>query len=86
MLICYGKTLCAFYQGPEFLPRVLETGGMGKLVVKSCLPTPIVGRRSDGMDYCWDLVLFRLVSHPLQPGMVVSFSWYGLYGSPAVCH
>jgi hypothetical protein len=31
------------------------------------------------------LILFKLVAPPLQSGVVVSFFWYGVYGSLAVC-
>jgi hypothetical protein len=57
---------------------------MGRQVVKSCLPTPIVGWKSDGMDHSHDL--FFLGWRPLH----FSLEWwglirYGVYGSPAVC-
>jgi hypothetical protein len=59
---------------------------MGRQVVKSYLPTLIIGWRSDGVDYSQDLILFRLVAPPLHPGVAGLISWYGVYGSPAVYH
>jgi hypothetical protein len=41
-------------RGPGSLPRVNERGGRGRQVVKSHLPTLIVGWRSDGMDHFRD--------------------------------
>jgi hypothetical protein len=35
---------------PGFVPQVDERGGWGRQVVKSCLPTLIVGWRSDVVD------------------------------------
>jgi hypothetical protein len=32
------------------LPRVEEGGGTGRQVVKSCLPTSIIRRKSEGVD------------------------------------
>jgi hypothetical protein len=39
----------------QALPRVEEGGGTGRHVVKSYLPTSIVGWKSEGMDRLWDL-------------------------------
>jgi hypothetical protein len=39
-----------FDRGPESLPWVIDRGGRGRQVVKSCLPVLIVGWRSDGVD------------------------------------
>jgi hypothetical protein len=54
MFICYGKPPGTFAQGPGSLPRVDESGGWGRQVVKSRLSALIVGWRSDGMDHSWD--------------------------------
>jgi hypothetical protein len=43
-----------FDRGPSSLPWVVERGGRGRQVVKSCLPTLIIGWRSDGVDCSWD--------------------------------
>jgi hypothetical protein len=43
-------------------------------VVKSRLPTLIIGCISDGRGSFLGLVLFRLVTPPLQPGVVGPFS------------
>jgi hypothetical protein len=38
-----------FDRGPGSLPWVIERGGRGRDVVKSCLPALIVGWRSDSV-------------------------------------
>jgi hypothetical protein len=45
-------------------------------VVKSHLPELIIGWRCDGGSFL-RLILFRLVAHPLQPGVVGSFAVMG---------
>jgi hypothetical protein len=66
------------------VPRVDERGGIGKQVVKLCLSALIVGWRSYDMYYSRDLVFFRLVAPPLQPGVMGLLSWYEVYGSSVV--
>jgi hypothetical protein len=43
---------------------------MVRQVVKSCLLTPIVGWKKRKHGLLFELVLFRLVGPPLQPGVV----------------
>jgi hypothetical protein len=46
-------------------------------MVKSCLPTLIIGWGSDGRGSFPGLVLFRSVAPPLQPGVVGPFHGMG---------
>jgi hypothetical protein len=77
MLIRCGKPSDMLDQAPRSLPRVDERGGRGRQVVKSCLPTLIVGWRTDDHGLFLGLVFFRMVAPPLQPGVVGSFPGTG---------
>jgi hypothetical protein len=76
MLICYGDPQGMFDPGPGSLPRLIKRGGRTRQVVKSHLPELIIGWRCDGGSFL-RLILFRLVAHPLQPGVVGSFAVMG---------
>jgi hypothetical protein len=54
MLIRCGEPPGMSDRGTGSLPRVIESGGMGKQVVKSLLPTLIIGWRKDGADRSQD--------------------------------
>jgi hypothetical protein len=71
MLIRCGKPSDMLDQAPRSLPRVDERGGRGKQVVKSCLPTLIVGWRTD--DHGLFLGLVFLGWWPL----LFNLEWWG---------
>jgi hypothetical protein len=48
-------------------------------VAKSCLPVPIVGWKSEGMDLFPRLVLFMLGAPPLQPRVVGPYPVWGVW-------
>jgi hypothetical protein len=53
------------------MPQVEEGVRTGRQVAKSCLPTPIMGWKSEGMDYDWDY--FFLGWWPL----LFNLEWWG---------
>jgi hypothetical protein len=52
---------------------------MVRQVMKSCLPTPIVGWKKHKYGLLQGLVLFRLVAPPLQPGVVGLYPVWGVW-------
>jgi hypothetical protein len=73
MLICLWEAPGHARPGVGSLPRFDERGGSCRSVAKFRLPVQIIGWRSDGRGSFSELVLFRLVSPPLQPKVVGSF-------------
>jgi hypothetical protein len=51
MLIYRRESLDTVDGGPGFVPWVIKRGGRDRQVVKSYLPTVIIGWGSDGIDY-----------------------------------